>query len=262
MIFFLAFIAAVVAGAINSVAGGGTLLTYPTLFFAAGLPGKIANATNTMALWPASLAGAWGFRHTVPATRKTVLVFGAVSALGAITGAVLLKCTAESQFDAIVPWLILAAALLFLLQEQIMRRAGLNAEATDGAEPIRHEGFPLPALVFQFFVGVYGGYFGAGIGIIMLAAMTVMKVGGIYQMSFLKNLGALCINGAATVLFGAWGIVDWRYALLMASGALLGGYCGAGLAKKIGPRALRNAISAIGFIIAAVMIFRQFRTVY
>jgi len=248
---------------INSVAGGGTLLTYPTLFYVIKLDAIVANTTNTMALWPASLAGAWGFRTHAPQSRALVLSFSVASALGGITGAILLKHTQAKQFEAIVPWLILMAAVLFLAQERIVgalseaTSADADHPAADNNPGETRANLPISALIFQFAVGIYGGYFGAGIGIIMLGALSMLKLGDIYQLSFLKNLGALCINVAATVLFSAWGLVDWRYAVVMAVSAMLGGYAGAGFAKKIGARRLRMAVSIVGFAIEARMLIQQ-----
>lgn len=241
------------AGAINSVAGGGTLITFTTLSEIIGLPSKVANATNTMALWPASLAGTWGFRKTHPPSRKIIAGFVITSALGGVAGAALLRQTSESQFRIIVPWLILMAAVLFLMQGQIAKRLGEDPHDA----PQRSKFTWAFVLVFQFFVGVYGGYFGAGIGIIMLAALSYMRVGDIYHMSFLKNFGALAINCAAALLLGIWGLVDWPVAGIMASGALLGGICGSGLARKIGAQNLRTAISIVGMLIAGYMLYQQ-----
>ena len=256
----LVFLSAVVAGAINSVAGGGTLITFPTLTEFIGLPSKVANATNTMALWPAALAGVWGFRKTHPPSRKLIASFVITSALGGVTGAALLRQTSESQFKVIVPWLILMAAVLFLFQGHIAKRLGLadaHADATDA--PQRSGSTWALALFFQFFVGVYGGYFGAGIGIIMLATLSYMRVGDIYHMNFLKNFGALAVNCAAALLLGIWGLVNWPIAGIMCGGALLGGLCGSGIAKKIGAQNLRTAISIVGMIIAGYMMYKQFR---
>lgn len=253
------FLSSVVAGAINSVAGGGTLLTFPTLTELIGLPSKVANATNTMALWPGSLAGVWGFRQTHPPSRKVIVSFVITSALGAIVGAALLRQTSENQFKAIVPWLILMAALLFLFQGQIAKRLGFAEAKPESGDAPQWSGLTWTlALFFQFLVGIYGGYFGAGIGIIMLAALGCMRMGDIYQMNFLKNFGALAVNFTAAVLLGVWGMVDWPIAGIMCAGSLLGGFCGAGVAKKIGAQNLRTAISIYGFLIAGYMFFKQF----
>ena len=250
--YALAFAAALLAGAINSVAGGGTLITFSTLVFL-GLDPKAANATNTVALWPASVAGALGFRREHAASRSLLRGFAAVSVAGAVCGALLLKYTPPGEFKAIVPWLILLAAVLFLTQEMILRRVGPAAD-----EPPAPRGLATP-LIFQFCVGLYGGYFGAGIGILMLAVLSVMRAGDIYQMNFLKNTGALLINGVAALLFILWGMVAWPTALAMAAGATLGGYSGAGIARKIGARALRTTVSIIGLLIAGCMLFQQLR---
>jgi uncharacterized protein len=250
----LTFVAGILAGAINSVAGGGTLISFTILYQVLGLQAKVANATNTMGLWPASLAGAWGFRKTVPADKKLVVQFTLISILGGIAGAFLLVFTAEQVFKKIVPWLILMAAMLFILQEHISKffeKKGHAAEESGKRSLL----FPL---LFQFFVGVYGGYFGAGIGIIMLGALSLMQVGNIYEISFLKNVGALVINGSAVVVLGTKGLVQADLAAVMAAGSIVGGLCGSGLGKKIGPRNMRRAISVIGVIIAGYMIYEQF----
>jgi len=254
----IAFATAVVAGAINSVAGGGTLLTYPTLNLYLHLPSKMANATNTMALWPAALAGAWGFRETRPPSKKIVAIFVLISAVGAMAGAKLLQSTPESQFKVLVPWLILMAAMLLLLQGPINRLFGVGTATEGPPQEHRSKLAWAVAFFFQFFVGVYGGYFGAGIGIIMLAALSFMHVGDIYHMNFLKNFGALAINFSAALLLGIWGMVDWPLAVVMCLGALIGGHFGAGYAKKIGPQRLRAAISMVGLAIAVYMIIKQF----
>lgn len=257
LLLAIAFVAAFMAGAINSVAGGGTLITYSTLNLLLDLPSKAANATNTMALWPASLAGTLGFRKTRPPSPKIVASFVITSAFGGATGAALLRQTSESQFKIIVPWLILMAALLFLLQGTIAKKLGIG-ESKEG-DPQRSNSTWALVLVFQFFVGVYGGYFGAGIGIIMLAALSYMRVGDIYHMSFLKNFSALAINCTAAGLLGLWGMVDWPIAGIMACGALLGGFFGTGVAKRIGAERMRTAISVIGMLIAGYMMYNQFR---
>ena len=254
--YYIAFAAASVAGAVNSVAGGGTLITFPTLLWL-GVPPVNANATNTMALWPAALAGAWGFRETKPASKKLLILFAFVSLAGGASGAYLLTLTNNEQFKAIVPWLILMAAVLFLAQDNL---AFLKPAPQTETPPVAAEQPMLMALIFQYFVAVYGGYFGAGIGIIMLAALAVMRVGDIYQMNFMKNIGALCVNLSASLVLGIWGLVDWPMALAMAAGALLGGFFGADAAKAIGPRRLRTAISSMAFLIAGYMLFRQFKS--
>src|SRR5438445_2319668 len=262
----LLFAAAAVAGAVNSVAGGGTLLTFPTLIWL-GVPAKIANATSTVALWPGALSSLWGYRSEMAGSRAWLIRFGTVSLAGGLLGARLLLRTRSEVFEALVPYLILMASLLFLAQEPISRwlrrrqASGVRRQASGvrrqtgedlamavgtgpprddpaAARPIRSSGHhPIRSshlavgLLFQFAVAVYGGYFGAGIGILMLAALGLMGMDQIHRMNGVKNFAALCINGVAAATFIAGGAVEWPLALLMAAGAILGGYAGAGTAR-------------------------------
>jgi len=253
--YLLAFFAAMAGGAINTVAGGGTLLTFPVLIFGLGLDPIAASATNSMALWPAALTGALGFKRSAADVNAFLIPFAAISVLGAVVGAVLLFFTPLEQFKAIVPWLILMAVALFLLQERLQSRLGPPLSAEAALEPCKAP--TAAALLFQFCVAVYGGYFGAGIGILMLAVLGFMRVGDIYRMSYIKNVCALIINFAAAITLAWRGLIVWPVALVMVLGACLGGYAGADVAKKIGAKNLRQAISVIGLLLAGYMIFKQ-----
>ena len=254
--YLLVFAVAVVSGAINSVAGGGTILTFPALL-SVGFTSKIANTTNTMALWPASAAAAWSFRKAFTGSRRLALSYAGISVLGSIAGAWLLRFTSVPLFDEIVPWLILLAAVLFVVQEPLMRRLKLDNGLQEGGPAGKGRRQALLFLV-QFFVGVYGGYFGAGMGIMMLATLGFMHAGDIYHLNFLKNFAGFAINLVAAILFAGWGLVNWPVAGVMAAGAMLGAYGGAGAAKKIGPRALRVVVSLIGFgLFAYYMLYRR-----
>jgi uncharacterized protein len=256
------FAIAIVAGALNSVAGGGTLLTFPVML-ACGMDEKSANYTNTVGLLPAAFMGARGFRGGMRSQVRVMLPFYIVSLLGGAAGSLLLMVTPTSQFKAIVPWLILMAAVIFLSHDWISRKLlktapepvlSVEKEIAHGVEPDPPRKW---ALLFQFFVAVYGGYFGAGIGIMMLAALSLMKAGDIYRMNFLKNLAAFVINGISAILFAAKGVVNWPIALSMALGAIIGGWSGAGIAKKVGPRWARRMVSFVGLGMAAYMIFQR-----
>jgi uncharacterized protein len=242
--YALVFLAAAIGGAINSVAGGGTLITFPAVV-GLGVSPLVANATNTVALWPGSLAGMWGFRGELSGTRAWLVWFTAPSILGGVVGALLLLYTPADRFEAIVPFLVLGATLLFLLQRTITR--ALARHALDTAEG---DVMPRPSpwfLIAQFGVAVYGGYFGAGIGILMLAALGLMGLTNIHRMNGLKNWGATCINGCAALMFAFSGIVEWPVAIAMAAGSLAGGHLGARVALRVGQLWVRRAVVAVGF---------------
>ena len=242
--------AAFAAGMINSIAGGGTLVSFPALLWVGRDP-VLANATSTVALWPASLAGLYGFRRELKDARAFML-FAVPSLAGGVLGAVLLLRTPSETFGRLVPFLILFATLLLAAQEPISRRLrGDNAEAH---EPTR--AWWAGALVFQFLVGVYGGYFGAGIGILMLAALGLLGFTDIHRMNALKNLLAICINGVAAAYFIFSGSVIWTDVLVMTFAAIAGGYSGARLAYRLGRRFVRLAVILIGLVMSVSLFFR------
>ncbi len=245
-----AFGAAFLAGAINSVAGGGTLLTFPTLIWL-GLPSVAANATSTVAIWPGSVGSMFGYRREIRQTPPRMLALVAPSAAGGILGASLLRSTPSAVFDKIVPFLVLFATLLFMLQkpaQDLLKRS---------KHPVHHSlRWLAGAMLFQFAVAIYGGYFGAGIGILMLAALSILGFDDIHQMNGLKNFFGLCINGVAALYFILAGMVQWPYVLLMAVGAVAGGVGGAGLARRMGRTAVRRVVIAIGFGMALSLFLR------
>lgn len=242
----------VVAGVMNSIAGGGTLLTFPALV-GLGIPPLFANATSTVALWPGSIASMWGYRDALTGARKWALGFAVPSLIGGVLGAWLLLHTPEARFAALVPWLVLGATALFVIQAPLMRavrersgRAGRPEVDLESDERLTR-GFPSSRiLIYQICVGVYGGYFGAAAGILMLAGLGLMGLTNIHRMNGLKNWGGLCMNFVAAVAFAFGGLVDWPVALCMAVGASAGGYLGSRTAQKVPQRAVRMAIIAIG----------------
>jgi uncharacterized membrane protein YfcA len=244
-----AFASAFAAGAINSVAGGGTLLTFPTLIWL-GLNSVAANATSTVAIWPGSLGGMWGFRKDLRTADRRMLALTVPSLIGGIAGALLLRFTPPSLFDAVVPFLILFATVLFMVQETV-QKIFKTGEA-------RHESthWLVGAMVFQFFVSLYGGYFGAGIGILMLAALSILGLTDIHQMNGLKNFFALCINGVAAIYFIFAHMVEWPYVLIMAIGAIAGGVGGADLARRLGRTVMRRVVIGIGFGMAVSLFLK------
>ena len=264
----LAFLAAVVGGAVNSIAGGGTLITFPALV-ALGLPPIVANATSAVGLWPGAVGSMWGYRSELAGARSWALRFAIPSLAGGLAGALLLLRTPPDRFSALVPWLVLGATLLFMLRGPLMaamtrrraRHAPVSAIAKASA-PATVRGAaldppPMAFLIYQFAVAVYGGYFGAGIGILMLAALGFMGLTNIHQMNGLKNWGGLCINAVAAITFMVSGIIDWPVALGMAAGATIGGYGGASIATRVGQRPVRIAIVAIGLVATAWLLLSR-----
>lgn len=243
-------LSAFLAGMINSVAGGGTLLSFPALIWLGRDP-VIANATSTVALWPGSFGGLLGFRRELRQSRRWAFWLGVPSVLGGALGAYLLLRTPSRTFSAIVPYLILGATLLMAAQDQITRRLRLSSHE----RPSR--AWWAGALVFQFLVGVYGGYFGAGIGILMLAALGLLGMTDIHEMNGLKNLFALFINGIAALYFIIAGAVIWMDVLLMAAAAVAGGYFAAGVARRMGRRTVRRLVILIGIAMAVSLFFRR-----
>ncbi|HEY3966071.1 MAG TPA: sulfite exporter TauE/SafE family protein [Planctomycetaceae bacterium] len=241
-------LSALAAGAVNSLAGGGTLLTFPALTAALAAHGpneaKVwANATSTVALVPGALAGAWGYRREIAPVRRWLAILAVPSLIGGVIGSLLLTRLDPRYFAVLVPWLLLAAAVVFLLDTLLGRYRTTRPESRSLATISG-------LVVFQFAVGVYGGYFGAGIGIMMLSALALMGVGDIHRMNSLKTLLNACINGVSVAIFVHDGKVEWKYAAPMALASIVGGYLGARLALRVKPRVVRWMVISIGFGLA------------
>src|ERR1019366_9465877 len=220
------FFVGIIAGVVNSVAGGGTLLSFPMLMFT-GVPAIVANATNTIALQVGTMASFVSYRREFAKQKKWAWLYGPPSMIGGLIGAILLLRTGESLFRHIVPFLILFATILFTFQPVVSRFLQIEAKS------VQKSGHALAAaMFFQFCVGIYGGYFGAGIGILMLAVLGMMIEGDIHEINSLKVLMAALINGSAVIYFIASGSVVWMDALLLAVGAVQGGSSGPILGRK------------------------------
>ena len=246
------FVAAVVAGAINSVAGGGSLISFPSLV-AFGQPAILANATNTAALWPGTLSSAVAYRRDTLFHRDLLLTLLVPSMVGGLLGAVVLVITPPELFDHVVPFLVLFATLLFAMRDVIARWP--NA-AAGGEEHVTAAGRAW-GFLFQFLVATYGGYFGAGIGILMLGSLSVMGLRDIHRMNGLKTVLGTLINVIAFAFFALKGLVVWNLALLMAVGAVAGGWIGARTARRIDQRWLRAFIIAVGVGASAWLFVRR-----
>ncbi len=252
---FLLVSASALAGAINSVAGGGTLLTF-TALLATGQVSTVANATSTVALWPGQLSSLWGYQKEIKQNVRSIVPLSLLGILGGITGSLLLTNTPASVFDKVVPFLVLTATILFMIQEplsrwQKARAAALAKENQQEEAPARPPGIhlTLPIRLFLLGVSIYGGYFGAGIGILCLAAFGFMGLTNIHQMNGIKAIFTLGINGVASAIFILQGLVDWKIAGIMACGSIFGGWAGAGIAQRIGQKNVRRVVIAMGLLL-------------
>lgn len=249
----LLFIVASVAGALNSVAGGGSFLTFPALIFA-GVPPVIANATNSVAVWPGGVAGAFAYRTELHEMRRELVALSAASFIGGLLGALLLLRTSDAAFMGLVPWLLLAATSLFSfggIVTRHVRQLAAGAPASPRSQLVS-------LVAVQFVIGIYGGYFGGGMGIMMLASLAVMGMTRIHAMNALKTVLTTVINGIAIVAFIAAGKIAWGYALLMAVGATGGGYFGAFAARMSDPKWMRRFIMLVAWAMTAWFFAKQY----
>ncbi|MCC6765421.1 MAG: sulfite exporter TauE/SafE family protein [Deltaproteobacteria bacterium] len=252
------FGAGAVAGAINSLAGGGTLVSFPVLLWL-GRDAIVANATNTVALCPGALAAMAAFRRDLGPIRRWMLLIVPPSLAGGLVGALLLLRTPERVFAALVPWLILFATVIFAAQGPIVAtvrrfRPARAPRSTQGVPPL--DAWPW-VVAFELAVAIYGGYFGAGIGIMTLAVLGLVGFTDIHHMIGLRNFAALCINGIASVYFVAKGAVAWPDALVMIVGQVLGGYGGGRVARRLGRTFMRRAVVAIGVAMALSLLLAR-----
>lgn len=250
--------AAALAGGINAIAGGGTLLTFPALVAALQRQGLdreaamvLANGTSTVGLFPATMAALWGYRREFATTRPWIVPLTPPSIVGGTIGALLVTQLPDNTFASLVPWLILTAAMLFALQPTIARRLGIGQpHETPQSRTI------IGVMLFQTGVSIYGGYFGAGIGILMLTALAMMGLSDIHAMNGLKSLLGGCINGAAVLIFSVTGTVHWPIAAAMAVSGCLGAYGAASVARRLPRVLIRRMIVAIGFALAVYYFVR------
>jgi len=248
----LLFLAAIVAGAINSVAGGGSFVSFPALMFI-GVPAKFANATNTVALWPgqvASIGAYWKQFEKLP--RKMVVPLVVTCVVGGIAGAWVLLVTPQSTFVWLVPWLILSATIIFAMSGRVTRWVRRRTSSGE------HHEFSTPrGVLFQFAIAVYIGYFGAGAGILILAMLALLGMEDIHSMNALKALLTTISNGVAMLMFMFSHAVYWPQAILMVVASMLGGYFGAHFAQKTKPEHVRMIVIAIGLVLSVYYFAKQ-----
>jgi uncharacterized protein len=233
-------VAAFAAGAMNSVAGGGSFLSFPALIFA-GVPPISANATNNCAMWVGTIGSARGYKEEIKEHRKLLLPLICISIVGGIIGACVLLMTPSSVFERLIPWLLLFATTVFALSPLLVKK-------DEHAVP-KHKAWQF---VVQFFVSIYGGYFGAGMGIVMLAVLAFTGLPNFNAQNAMKNALSVTINGVALIPFIIARVIDWRFAIPMAVIALAGGYFGARFFRQLPQKYARIIVIAIGVTMTAL----------
>ena len=233
------FFAGALGGALNSVAGGGSFIAFPALLFT-GVPPIPANATNTIALWTAAAASGGAYRRKLDIPRRVLAPLLSASLAGGLVGAFLLLKTPAHTFMRVLPWLTLGATLLFAFGKRLAggRKSIVEHEATSTAMAA--------ATLFQLAVAVYGGYFGGGMGIVMLAMLATLGMTDIHAMNGLKSVMGFVINGVATVTFVVKHAVYWKHGIVMIAGGIVGGYLGAHYAQKVPQAWIRSFVVLVG----------------
>ena len=245
---------AFLAGGMNAIAGGGTFFSFPALL-AAGVPPVTANASNTVALWPASLSSAWAYRREAMRHGKWAALLVAVSLLGGLCGGLLLLATSNAAFSKLIPWLLLVATGLFAFSGQVSKlvtriKAHFGNHSQDPGGP--------GGAFFQFVVAVYGGFFGAGQGILTLAALSIQGFEDMQELNALKNLTSAVNYTVAAATFIVAGAISWPHTLLMLATALVGGYAGASLAKRLPAKWLRRLVIGVGATLTAIYFVKTY----
>ncbi len=235
-----------VAGGVNAVAGGGSLISFPALL-AGGVPSVPANVTNTVALWPGYVGGAVGYRHEVVKQWRRLVAFGPISVLGAVVGAAVLLNTPAHVFTSVVPWLVLGGTLLFAAQpfaSRVVRTSSAHGDSAGGRVGVA-------------LASVYGAYFGAGLGVMLLAVLGLSVDGDLQELNGLKNTLSLVINTVALIAFALFGPVRWLAVLIMAIASLFGGFAGAMVARRLSPKVLRAAVTALGIGVSVTLFVKN-----
>jgi len=245
------FLAGAFGGALNSVAGGGSFIAFPALLFT-GVPPIPANATNTIALWTGAAASGGAYRKRLDVPQRVMIPLLTASLIGGLLGAYLLLKTPAHTFMRVLPWLTLGATLLFAIGKKLARgrKSVIEHEATSSAL--------LVATLFQFCVGVYGGYFGGGMGIVMLAMLAVLGMTDIHGMNALKSVMGSVINGVAVVTFVVARAVYWKHGIIMIVGAIAGGYLGAHYAMKLPQVWIRWFVVAVGTAMTVYFFWKSY----
>jgi uncharacterized protein len=247
--YLLIALASIGAGAINAAAGGGTLITFPAML-AAGMSPLAANMTSSIGLLLGTVGGAWSYRQELRRQRHRFLVNAPFAAVGGAIGAVLLLLTPSDAFTAIVPWLVLAAAALFAVQPLVARQLGRSADDPFAVDATG--GWAAKAAFVG--IGVYGSYFGAGIGVMMLAMLGLLIHDSLQHHNALKNVMAAVINGTGALILAFSPLVHWGVVLVMLASSLVGGLAGGWLSRRVPSWALRVVVIAFAVVVALSML--------
>jgi uncharacterized protein len=243
----IAAAAGLIGGSMNAIAGGGSFVTLPALV-AAGVPSVSANATSTVGLVPSALASAYAYRHDFRGFEGVSMrTMAIVSIVGGVCGALLLLNTPQRVFDIIVPWLLLFGTVVFAFGRQAGEALRKRIHITPGL-----------VIVFQFILGVYGGYFGGAVGIMMMATWSLLTTSTLAAMQPARNLLNAAMNATASILFIAGGLIYWPQMLALLVGAIIGGYFAAHFARRLDPAKARIAISCLNAVITGLMFWRTY----
>lgn len=237
----LLFSCAVVAGALNSIAGGGSFITFPALIFT-GVQPIAANATNNAALLIGTFASVGAYRSELLTQRRKLLMLSITSLIGGVLGSLMLLSIPQTLFTKLIPYLLLLATLLFTFSKSLTTWLRARNQRLPNTESL-----PMPGiLLLQLVIATYGGFFGGGMGILMLAMLSVIGIESIHTMNAFQNSLAICINGVALIPFIIAGVIAWPQAVLMSIGALLGGYYSAYYARRLKPEWVRYFVIGVG----------------
>jgi hypothetical protein len=237
----LLFLAGFLSGAVNAVAGGGTFITFGGLSLA-GLPPIAANATSSISQFPGYITSTLAYWSDIKTFWRGALVLAIISAVGSLAGALILLALDNPSFKAMVPWLLLAATALFAAGPWLTPRPKPGAPAAVGS---------VPGAIVQFATALYGGFFGAGMGVMMLATLGLTQAGDYHRLNALKNMLSIVIAAVAIVVFVSGGLVAWPQAIVMIPGVALGGWAGVWVAKRVPQPAVRGFVVAVGVFLAA-----------
>lgn len=245
------FVPGIIAGMINAIAGGGAIILYPVLL-ASGLSPIVANATASLVIWPGSLTSALGYRKELQKVPRTFFWLIAPCILGSIIGCFILVHTRVATFEKLAPWLVLSAVILLALQSRIHRWLANQSKR----RKIHWHTMPLIFLAI-FPLAIYGGFFGVGVGLMVLAVLGFTSLKNMYQINGVKNLTSITMALVATIYFAKVGLINWHAGIIMAAGNACGGYVGARLSQKISTHHVHNATVAIGLVISVILIIKS-----